>query len=123
GQRWLRLHADWLLILDNVEKLSIVNGILPTAYRGHILLTTRSHALGSLAQGVAIEKMLPEVGALLLLRRSGMIDMQALLDATTGEAREQAMAIAQLLDGLPLALDQAGAYIREIGCSLSEYLD
>jgi tetratricopeptide (TPR) repeat protein len=121
-QRWLRLHADWLLIIDNVEELSAVSDVLPTAYRGHILLTTRSRVLGSLAQGITIEKMLPEAGALLLLRRSGMIDRQALLSATTREVREQAVTVAQMLDGLPLALDQAGAYIREIGCSLSEYL-
>src|SRR5207245_6492712 len=27
------------------------------------------------------------------------------------------------LDGLPLALDQAGAYIEESGCNLSDYLN
>ena len=37
--------------------------------------------------------------------------------------RTQAQAIVALMDGLPLALDQAGAYIEETGCSLSEYLD
>src|SRR5260221_12424726 len=26
------------------------------------------------------------------------------------------------MDGLPLALDQAGAYIEEMGCNLSDYL-
>ena len=31
--------------------------------------------------------------------------------------------IAAQLDGLPLALDQAGAYIEETGCGLSGYLD
>src|SRR6202022_3489574 len=34
----------------------------------------------------------------------------------------QAQAIVEALDGLPLALDQAGAYIEETGCSLSDYL-
>src|SRR5262249_11391926 len=34
-----------------------------------------------------------------------------------------AKALYQLLGGLPLALDQAGAYIAENGCSLQQYLD
>ncbi len=121
-QRWLRLHTHWLLIVDNVEEPGLLNDFLPTAYRGHILLTTRSHAVGNLAQGIALAKMLPEVGALLLLRRAGIIEVQAMLDAVSENVRQQAITTAQLLDGLPLALDQAGAYIREIGCSPSEYL-
>jgi hypothetical protein len=35
----------------------------------------------------------------------------------------QAEGIVRHLDGLPLALDQAGAYIEETGCGLSGYLE
>src|SRR5437899_3279852 len=34
----------------------------------------------------------------------------------------ETVALVQLLQGLPLALDQAGAYIEETGCSLMDYL-
>jgi hypothetical protein len=36
--------------------------------------------------------------------------------------RNHAQAIVEVVGGLPLALDQAGAYIEETGCSLSDYL-
>src|SRR5258706_10547019 len=32
------------------------------------------------------------------------------------------MEISRVVDGIPLALDQAGAYIKEINCTLSDYL-
>ncbi len=121
-QRWFRSHSNWLLIVDNVENVMLVNEFLPKAYSGHILLTTRSHAMGHLAQNITIEKMTPEVGSLLLLRRAGILEKQGLLNEAMEDIQEQAIMIAQVLDGLPLAIDQAGAYIQEIGCSLSEYL-
>jgi hypothetical protein len=33
------------------------------------------------------------------------------------------MELAQIMDGLPLALDQAAAYIEETGCGLDGYLE
>ena len=36
--------------------------------------------------------------------------------------REAAREIVQAMDGLPLALDQAGAFIDETQCSLTDYL-
>ena len=63
-----------------------------------------------------------ETGALLLLRRANIIPLQATLDLATNEDRQIAHLIVQELDGLPLALDQAGAYIKETPCSLQEYL-
>ncbi len=122
-KRWLKEHSHWLLVLDNVADFSVVSDFLPTAYRGHILLTTRAHAVQALATSVKIENMVPDVGALLLLRRAGMILLDASLDAAAITDREYAQTISHLLDGLPLALDQAGAYIGTTGCSLSTYLD
>jgi hypothetical protein len=68
--RWLRYHTNWLLIYDNIEDLSIAEPFLPKSGSGHLLFTTRMHALGGLAQRLDIQKMEPEVGALLLLRRN-----------------------------------------------------
>ena len=67
--------------------------------------------------------MLPEDGALLLLRRAKIIRADALPTAATDSARDTAMDISKELGGLPLALDQAGAYIEETGCGLASYLD
>ncbi|HEU5375790.1 MAG TPA: tetratricopeptide repeat protein [Ktedonobacteraceae bacterium] len=120
--RWLRLHSDWLLIYDNIDDLSLVEPFLPKAGAGHLLFTTRAHALGGLAQRLDIQQMEPEIGALLLLRRASLLTLQATLNMANPEEQRLAQIISQELDGLPLALDQAGAYIKETPCSLPDYL-
>jgi tetratricopeptide (TPR) repeat protein len=120
--RWLRTNSHWLLIFDNVEDLAAAEAFIPRSGQGHILLTTRAQALGGIAQSINIEKMEAETGALLLLRRAHVIPLQASLDTATSIDRSLAIETSQLLVGLPLALDQAGAYIRETPCTLPEYL-
>jgi serine/threonine protein kinase len=122
-QSWLRKNTHWLLIVDNVEDLKFVRTILPVTSRGHILLTTRAQTTGNIAQCIDLGKMTVEEGALFLLRRTKILGLDATLrDASDADYRS-ARALAELLDGLPLALDQAGAYIEESGFNLSYYLD
>jgi tetratricopeptide (TPR) repeat protein len=120
---WLRTTADWLLILDNADDLAMVRPLLPLAASGHILLTTRAQALGGMAHRIEIEEMPPDEGALFLLRRAELLAADAALDAASAADRVTAQAISQALDGLPLALDQAAAYLEETGSSLSDYLN
>jgi hypothetical protein len=74
--RWLRLYPDWLLIYDSIDDLSIVEPFLPKAGLGHLLFTTRAHALGGLASRLDIQEMTPEVGALLILRRARLFEIR-----------------------------------------------
>jgi serine/threonine protein kinase/tetratricopeptide (TPR) repeat protein len=121
-KRWLETHTGWLLILDNVDDLAVVNEFIPREGAGHILLTARSQATGTLAQRIELEKMEPDEGALFLLRRAKVLVQEAsLADAPNADIIE-AKDIVQIMDGLPLALDQAGAYIEETSCSLFDYL-
>lgn len=122
-KRWLKEHRDWLLILDNADDLAMVSEFLPPVFGGHILLTTRAQAMGRLAHRINIEKMELEEGALFLLRRAGIIVESDVLDKASEAERSKAKEISQKMDGLPLALDQAGAYIEETSCSLADYLD
>jgi tetratricopeptide (TPR) repeat protein len=62
-------------------------------------------------------------GALFLLRRAKHIPEDASLDAAVEADQTTAKEITTHLDGLPLALDQAAAYIEETGCGLSDYLE
>jgi len=110
--RWLRTHTYWLLILDNVEDVAIAAPFIPLTGRGHILLTTRTQAIGGIAQRIEVEKMNPKVGALLLLRRASFIAPDASLAASNKDDTAQAMEISRAVNRLPLALDQAGAYIK-----------
>lgn len=120
--RWFRINARWLLIIDNVEDLASIAPYIPVAGNGHILLTTRMQSVGKIAQRVEIEKMLPKVGALLLLRRSAILSLEAALDGASENDRMTSLVLSQLMDGLPLAIAQAGAYIKGTSCTLSDYL-
>ncbi len=62
-------------------------------------------------------------GALFLLKRSAIISPDTPIDGVPEDAFAQAKSVSRILDGHPLALDQAGAYINETQCSLSDYLD
>ena len=119
---WLKTHHRWLLILDNADDLSLVQDFLPPAGRGHTLLTTRATSMGRLAQRIEVDTLDRDQGALLLLRRIGRLAPDAPLEQAEAGDRAIALTITQELGGLPLALDQAGAYIEEIQYSLSDYL-
>jgi tetratricopeptide (TPR) repeat protein/energy-coupling factor transporter ATP-binding protein EcfA2 len=121
-KRWLETDGGWLLILNNASDLATVHEFIPQAAKGHVLLTTQARATGDI-QAIEVRDMLPEDGALLLLRRAKIIKPDAPLSAVAGFARDTAMHISKELGGLPLALDQAGAYIEETGCGLASYLD
>ncbi|HXX21851.1 MAG TPA: tetratricopeptide repeat protein [Terriglobia bacterium] len=121
-KRWLEANSGWLLILDNASDLATAHQFMLQAGKGHVLLTTQAQATGDI-QAVEVRDMLPEDGALLLLRRAKIVKPDAPLSAATGPACETAMNVSKDLGGLPLALDQAGAYIEETGCGLSSYLD
>jgi tetratricopeptide (TPR) repeat protein len=120
---WLGSNQGWLLILDNADDIVMVRAFLPSGRKGHVILTTRAHAAGATARRVGIQEMETEEGALFLLRRATCIAGDASLDTVTESDRAQAERIVAQLDGLPLALDQAAAYIEETSCGLSGYLN
>ncbi|MBO0790906.1 MAG: tetratricopeptide repeat protein, partial [Ktedonobacteraceae bacterium] len=124
-QHWLATHPDWLLIVDNVEDLDVLETVLPSLQQGAILLTTRRQALGPLADVLEVPSMSREEGVCLLLARARRLQgatpphtLPPETPATTGAAE-----LVTLLEGLPLAVDQAGAYIEETGCRVAEYLE
>src|SRR5439155_14354626 len=118
---WLQTHRGWLLILDNADELALLPDFLPPGLGGHLLLTTRAAATGRLAQRLEIETLLPEHGSLFLLRRAALVAPDATLEQESLQERELALQISQELGGLPLALDQAGAYLEETGMDLASY--
>jgi hypothetical protein len=122
-KRWLENSREWLLVLDNADELRMVRDFLPGDAKGHVLLTTRARSVGAIAQRVEIDEMEPKEGALFLLRRAGVIAKDAQLDAASQRDRELAMQISRELGGLPLALDQAGAFIEETPSTLAEYVE
>jgi tetratricopeptide (TPR) repeat protein len=121
-KRWFSMHDGWLLIFDNVDDLEMLYSFMPVSSKGYILFTTRLHTAGGLAHMLKIEKMDLHEGVQLLLHRVKLLDMGTPLSEAKAKDQTEAESIITELDGLPLAIDQAGAYIEETGCQLSSYL-
>ncbi len=121
-KRWFVEHEGWLLIFDNADDLQLVEDFLPASDSGALLLTTRHQSPGVLAQAIDIKQMEQHEGTLLLLRRAKRLPQDATLEQASPEQRALAEQIVQEMDGLPLAIDQAAAYIEETPCSLESYL-
>jgi len=118
---WLNTHRNWLLIFDNVEDLGIVKPFLPISTQGSLLFTTRLQALGELAQGLDVGEMTVDEGVEFLLRRSKLLASHTTFEEVPSDDYRAAAKIVEAFGGLPLALDQAGAYLEEVGCSLHGY--
>ncbi|KAG9196814.1 hypothetical protein G6514_004066, partial [Epicoccum nigrum] len=115
-------NGAWLLIFDNVDREHSRQGGDPEAYdvkrylsgadHGSVLITTRLAKLGQLDETP---------------QRLGKVDdeqAQAILEAWYKKPYDTAQGdrLLQLLDGLPLAIAQAGAYLEESGVGLETYL-
>jgi tetratricopeptide (TPR) repeat protein len=120
ARQWLQDHADWLLILDNVEDPRHVQELLShvgaAGSGGHVLITTRR--VTPAWDELGVRTVLLDV-----LGRSASVELLLSLSKRpdTEEERREAAALAEELGDLPLALKQAGAYTASIGASLAEY--
>ena len=135
---WLsRKEHPWLLMMDNVDELQdstcprgvkkICKGTWQRAGKslknGHILLTTRQNAkdaraflMTSIDDFLELPCLSVEDGALFLMKRTGLKEES--LDP-------RAISLAKELGALPLALEQAAAYITAspIPLTFTEYLE
>ncbi|MCM1986937.1 tetratricopeptide repeat protein [Methanococcoides seepicolus] len=114
---WLRTNEDWLLVFDNADNPDIIGNYLPIEYRGHILLTSRSQVFDKfgITTPIEVKKMQLEEAREFFIRRTGHVDLTSSDAAALDE-------LLQELDYLPLAIEQAGAYIHKLKCSFDEYL-
>lgn len=120
---WLGRLTNWLLIYDGVSDLNMVQEFFPPEQGGHILLTTRMKITEKEIAGIEVNTLQEEESIRLLLRRAGMIEPGDQRINISSEEYKKATDIVALFDGLPLALDQAGAYIEETRCGLNGYLN
>lgn len=122
-KNWLSQHTGWLLIMDNADEPTLLPEFLASPLPGHLLLTTRARALGGLADRIELETLDVDTGPLLLLRRAGLLALDAPLAQAKPIDWQAAVLLSQEMGGLPLALDQAGSYLEETGCSPQQYLE
>ncbi|MFB4285077.1 FxSxx-COOH system tetratricopeptide repeat protein, partial [Nonomuraea sp. MTCD27] len=111
---WLRAHPGWLIVLDNVEDPSHVRSWLDHLSTGHVLITTRRDVPWPGTQSVTLNVLDESPSEHLIAKVSGYEQPEHHADVA---------AIAAELGYLPLALEQAAAYIRQSRKSPGRYLD
>ncbi|MHB8068046.1 MAG: FxSxx-COOH system tetratricopeptide repeat protein [Desulfobaccales bacterium] len=109
-RRYLEQRGKWLLIFDNAAEPKNLNNYIPHGGGGHILITSRFSAWRGTAKPLEVKVWPRAEAAAFLLKRTGQQD-----EAAAGE-------LAQELGDLPLALEQAAAYMEACCQSLSGYL-
>ena len=111
-KEWFETHTGWLLIFDNADELATISDYLPQGNTGHVLITTRAHAMSGIATKIEMHIINREEGTRLLLQRAGLITQTTPLEQVAETDLRLAYRIIHELGGLPLALDQAGAYLE-----------
>ncbi|MFF2011589.1 FxSxx-COOH system tetratricopeptide repeat protein [Streptomyces sp. NPDC058195] len=112
---WLQWHPGWLLVFDNVEDPRDLRHYLGALPGGHHLATSRT--------GTGWHTIAPTM-PLGLLGGEAATDLLctlALGPVHTPRQRDEAASLAAALGHLPLALEQAGAYLFETGTPFAAY--
>ena len=117
---WLNEQENWLLVIDNLDDATVVKGYLPERSPGkHTLLTMRNpHAVEIPAEGLRIEVLDPDEAVELLVVRSNLGSVYY----SSLKAKAEAAQIVKELGFLPLAVEQASAYIREVSKDVYKFL-
>ncbi len=105
----LRRQRRWLLVFDNAEDPQALRPFLPGS-GGHVVITTRRGGFASMS-GVLELDVLDRAESLALLHRR--------IPTLT---HDQGRRLAELLGDLPLALEQAAAYLDTTRLPVTEYL-
>jgi tetratricopeptide (TPR) repeat protein len=105
-RRWLEQNTDWLLVFDNAGSRTAARDYVPQG-RGAVIITSREPIWSGVATPFGLEVLAPAEAVAFLCQRTGDTDAAA--------------ALAEALGRLPLALEQAAAYIEDTGGSVQYY--
>ncbi|MFF3911179.1 tetratricopeptide repeat protein [Streptomyces sp. NPDC001848] len=111
---WLQTHPGWLLVLDNAEHPDTVRHLISQLHHAGRHLITSRFAHGWPTAPFALPLLAPDASVDLLTRLTGLTDP---------DNRHHARLLADDLGHLPLALEQAGAFIAQSRIGVSTYRD
>lgn len=114
---WMSEHDCWLLILDNVEDRRQIVRFVPPHGKGDVLLTSREPVFQELgiARALEVGDLASDESVRFLLTRTGRVESEA-------AERDAVSQLAADLGNLPLALEQAAAYVTETDVTFADYL-
>jgi DNA-binding SARP family transcriptional activator len=109
---WAELDRTpgWVLVFDNADEPARLEPYLPAAVHGDVIITSRDQAWRRLARPIPVPSLQRAESVAYVVERSG--------DPDAGAAGE----LAELLGDLPLALQQACAYVEQTGMSVPDYV-
>jgi len=114
---WMGSTDGWLLMLDDVDDRRGARRFVPSDSKGHILITSRESVLPELGipRALDVGDLDNDEAVRFLLARTGRED-------AAPDERAAASRLAEELGALPLALEQAGAYVAETNATFAAYL-
>ncbi len=104
-----RPYERWLLIFDNAEEPDDLAEHFPGG-PGHVIVTSRNPAWANVAEPVDVN---------VFSRQESVEHLQRLVDGLSDEEADQ---VAEELGDLPLAIEQAGAWLATTATTVPEYL-
>jgi len=116
---WLNDHPGWMMIFDNADSeqaAKAVEALLPQLAAGRVMITSRYRRWSGAVKPYSLETLEPNEARDFLLERT--TDQRV----KTQKDNELADELAEKLGFLPLALEQAAAYIAYNQNSLADYL-
>ncbi|KAM6493295.1 hypothetical protein JOM56_011429 [Amanita muscaria] len=116
---WMSDRNDWLMVFDNADGgYKVIEKFIPSGNGGSILITSRDRGLARITSGAQLEvSEMGEEEAITLLLKSAMIDSNSVNVVVAAQK------LVAVLGCIPLAIDQAGAYVQSCGCGLDYYLE
>ncbi len=116
-RQWLSQNGKWLLIFDNAGEPQDLTAYLPQGGGGQVLITSRNPVWLGVARPLDRAGLGPRPSPWPFSQAHGAGE------GTEGAGEKAAAGqLAEELGDLPLALEQAGAYIEACGCSIAHYL-
>jgi hypothetical protein len=127
---WLKKTPDWLLVVDNLDDINvlstqnlgdpnIIHLLIPEPGPGqHTLITTRNPNADHIPAQAKEVPLFEEADSVALLSALSGITI-----SPKSEKEKVAQQIAKELGNLPLALSQAGAYIKQKSGGFAPYLE
>ncbi|MFF0011761.1 FxSxx-COOH system tetratricopeptide repeat protein [Streptomyces sp. NPDC005374] len=103
-------YDRWLLVFDNATAPEAIERLLVNSPTGHVLITTRNEGWAQVGERIEVDVF------------SRAESVEHILYRVSAISAEDADRVAEALGDLPLAVDQAAAWLNETGQDATRYL-
>ena len=118
--QWLGVHKGWLMIFDNADSkksAEVIEALLPHLAPGHFIITSRYKHWSAAVKPQSLDVLRATDASKFLLERTAARRIETEQDESNAEQ------LAKELGYLPLALEQAAAYIAHESITFGDYLE